>query len=61
VLTNDYQAPYNNDAAIPKAVEGALARRLRASYPNIALTNAFMLCFAGNRLGQAAWIEHGEN
>ena len=49
------------DAAIPKAVEGALARRLRASYTNIALMNAFMLCFAGDRLSQPAWIEHGEN
>ena len=49
------------DAAIPKAVEGALARRLRASYTNIALMNAFMLCFAGDRQGRPAWIEHGEN
>jgi len=49
------------DAAIPKAVEGALARRLRASYTNIALMNAFMLCFAGDRLSQPTWIEHGEN
>jgi hypothetical protein len=49
------------DAAIPKAVEGALARRLRASYTNIALMNAFMLCFAGDRLSQPAWFEHGEN
>ena len=49
------------DIVIPKAVEGALARRLRESYTNIALMNAFMLCFAGNRLGQPAWIEHGEH
>ena len=49
------------DAAIPNAVEGALARRLRASYTNIALMNAFMLCFAGDRLSQPAWFEHGEN
>ena len=49
------------DAAIPKAVEGALARHLRASYTNIALMNAFMLCFAGDRLGRTVWFEHGEN
>lgn len=48
------------DAAIPKAVQGALARGLRASYTNIALMNAFMLCFAGNRLDKPEWIEQGE-
>jgi hypothetical protein len=49
------------DAAIRKAVEGALARNLAASYTNIALMNAFMLCFAGDRLGEPTWFEHGEN
>ncbi len=48
------------EAAIPKAVQGALARGLRASYTNIALMNAFMLCFAGDRRGDPTWTEQGE-
>ena len=48
------------DAGLPKAVAGALARGLRASYTNIALMNAFMLCYAGDRLGNAAWVAAGE-
>ena len=48
------------DAAIPKAVAGALARGLRAGYTNISLMNAFMMCFAGWRLGQPEWIKSGE-
>jgi len=49
------------DVAIRKAVEGALERGLRATYTNIALMHAFMLCFAGKRLGEPGWIEQGEN
>jgi hypothetical protein len=48
------------DAAIRKAVVGALARNLSASYTNIALMYAFMLCFAGKRFGEAAWFAEGE-
>jgi hypothetical protein len=48
------------DVAIRKAVEGALKRGLRAAYTNIALMNAFMLCFAGDRLNEHAWVEQGE-
>ncbi len=49
------------DVAIRQAVEGALARNLPASYTNIALMNAFMLCFAGDRLGEPAWFKWGQN
>ena len=48
------------DIAIRKAVEGALQRGLKAIYTNIALMNAFMLCFAGSRLNESAWVEAGE-
>ena len=48
------------DAGLPKAVAGALDRGLKASYTNIALMNAFMLWFAGDRLGNAAWVSAGE-
>jgi hypothetical protein len=48
------------DMAIRKAVQGTLKRGLRASYTNIALMNAFMLCFAGDRLDEPAWVESGE-
>jgi hypothetical protein len=48
------------DAAIRKAVEGALKRGLKATYTNIALMNAFMMCFAGDRLDEPAWVESGE-
>jgi len=48
------------DVAIRKAVEGTLKRGLKATYTNIALMNAFMLCFAGNRLNEPAWVESGE-
>ncbi len=49
------------DAAMRRAVEGALARGLSASYTNIALMYAFMLCFAGRRFGEAAWLAAGES
>jgi len=48
------------DLAIRKAVEGALARPLRPGYTNIALMHAQMLIFAGDRLGERAWVERGE-
>jgi hypothetical protein len=48
------------DIAIRKAVEGALKRELKATYTNIALMNAFMLCFAGDRLNEPAWTKSGE-
>jgi hypothetical protein len=48
------------DTALAKAVVGTLARRVRASYTNISLMNAFMLWFAGQRLGRQDWIEQGE-
>lgn len=48
------------DAAIRRAAIGALARGLSASYTNIALMYAFMLCFAGKRLNEPAWFAEGE-
>ena len=48
------------DAATRQAVAGALARGLSASYTNIALMYAFMLCFAGQRCAEAAWLAEGE-
>ncbi len=48
------------DLAIRRAVEGALTRGLNAAYTNIALMNAFMLCFAGHRLNEPAWTQSGE-
>ncbi len=48
------------NAGLRLAVEGALARPLRASYTNIALMNAYLLCFAGVRLGEPEWVARGE-
>ncbi len=48
------------DVAFARAVEGAQARGLTARYTNIALMNAFMLWFAGTRLGQPQWAADGE-
>lgn len=48
------------DAAIHRAVMGALARGLSASYTNIALMHAFMLCFAGKRFAEPTWFAEGE-
>jgi len=48
------------DAVARKAVEGALKRGLKATYANIALMNAFMLCFVGDRLREPEWVEKGE-
>ncbi len=48
------------DAAIQRAVVGALARGLSATYTNIALMHAFMLCFAGDRFANPAWHAEGE-
>jgi hypothetical protein len=49
------------DAAFRLAVEGALARGLKATYTNIALMHAFMLWYAGRRLQQPAWVQAGES
>ncbi len=49
------------DVAIRRAVTGALARGLSASYTNIALMHAFMLCFAGKRFNEPAWLNEGEH
>jgi hypothetical protein len=48
------------EGATKKAVAGARARGLSASYTNIALMHAFMLCFAGSRFGEPAWLAEGE-
>lgn len=48
------------DVAARKAVEGALKRGLKATYANIALMNAFMLCFVGDRLHEQEWVGQGE-
>lgn len=48
------------DAAIRKAIAGALARGLSAAYTNIALMHAFMLCFAGKRFNEPEWFAEGE-
>ncbi len=48
------------DAAVRRAVMGALARGLSPSYTNIALMHAFMLCCAGARFGEPRWSAEGE-
>jgi hypothetical protein len=48
------------EAATQKAVAGARARGLSASYTNIALMHAFMLCFAGKRFNEPTWFAEGE-
>jgi len=48
------------DIAIRRAVEGTLARGLTARYTNIALMQAQMLVYAGDRMGERSWIEAGE-
>ena len=48
------------DIAIRKAVEGTLARGLTARYTNIALMQAQMLVYAGDRHRERGWIEAGE-
>ncbi len=48
------------DIALARAVAGAIARGLSSEYTNIALMHAFMLCFAGRRLDNAAWVDEGE-
>lgn len=48
------------DHAMRQAVEGSLARGLSAAYTNIALMQAFMLCFAGRRFGEPTWLAEGE-
>lgn len=48
------------DLALRKAIRGALTRNLPATYTNIALMNAFLVIFAGERFGQPQWISSGE-
>ncbi len=48
------------DAGVRRAVIGARARGLSASYTNIALMYAFMLCIAGERFGESTWSAEGE-
>lgn len=66
VLLSEYEAMLPRplvdkiDRAMRKAVEGALARRLTARYTNIALMQAQMLVYAGDRLDEPGWIEAGE-
>lgn len=48
------------DIAIRKAVEGTLARGLTARYTNIALMQAQMLVYAGDRFSESGWIDAGE-
>ena len=43
------------------AIQGCLRHKVNENYTNIALMNAFMLWFAGDRLRQPAWVEAGEN
>ncbi|GHO88643.1 hypothetical protein [Dictyobacter formicarum] len=48
------------DEALRKAIRGALARGLSASYTNIALMHAFLLDFTGKRFGNPDWVGMGE-
>jgi hypothetical protein len=41
------------------AVEGTLARRVRPGYTNIALMDAYLLYYAGMRLGEPGWCAAG--
>ncbi len=47
------------DAALRKAVEGALARDVAPDYTNIALLCAFLLDWTGERFAEDAWRERG--
>jgi hypothetical protein len=48
------------DASLRRATEGALERGVLPSYSNIALMSAFLQAFAGERLGEPAWVADGE-
>lgn len=48
------------DRAIRLAVEGEPVDRCPASYTNIALMKAALLTWAGERYGEAGWVEYGE-
>ena len=48
------------DHAFRLAVEGTLARAVRPGYTNIALMDAYLLHYAGQRLGEPAWCAAGE-
>jgi hypothetical protein len=48
------------EAALRRATLGSLARAVPAHYTNVALMSAFLLDFAGDRLGEGAWRRAGE-
>ncbi len=48
------------DDAMRRTIRGTLTRNLSASYTNIALMHAFLLLFAGERLGEPGWVSTGE-
>jgi len=48
------------DAALRLACAGAIRRNVDAGYTNIALMTAFLLDFAGTRLGEPDWVATGE-
>jgi hypothetical protein len=48
------------EAALRRAVRGSLDRGVAAEYTNVALMSAFLLDFAGERLGESAWRRAGE-
>ena len=48
------------DAALRRAIAGTLARKVPASYTNIALMTAFLLQFGAVRFGESAWTSTAE-
>jgi hypothetical protein len=48
------------ERALRLAAEGTLDRAVPAEYTNIALLSAFLLDWAGDRLGEGAWRKEGE-
>jgi hypothetical protein len=48
------------EAALRLAALGSLDRAVPAAYTNVALMSAFLLDFAGERLGEGAWRSAGE-
>jgi hypothetical protein len=48
------------DTALRRAIDGTLARGLRAGYTNIALMSAWLRVFAGQRFGEPEWAADGE-
>jgi hypothetical protein len=48
------------DTALRRAIAGTLARRVSASYTNIALMCAFLLQYGADRFGERAWLAQAE-